>query len=796
MSAIAVVASERPAAAQPASATRLPSAAQAARMAQRAGASQAVARGATINGSVHDQTGGVLPGATVYLSSEGARPLETFTDAGGRYTFDGLAAGVYSLSVRLLNFSDFQKTNIAVADGQRVVVDASLSLALNADVTVTGRGTFVNLADAQNPAQNLIGVADSASQGAITAEQLDVRPVMRAGEVLETVPGVIITQHSGEGKANQYFLRGFNLDHGSDFATTVAGVPVNMPSHAHSQGYTDINFLIPELVSGVQYSKGPYYTEQGDFATAGSSNINYANVLDKPIARVEAGSYGFDRALFAASPKAAGGHLLAALEISSNKGPWARPDDYRKVNGVLRYSRGDAVNGWSLTAMGYNGRWNATEAVPDRAIASGEITRFGSEDHSDAGRTYRYSAAGEWQHGSNATLTKATVYGELYDLDLFSNFTFFLDDPVHGDQIEQADHRLVSGGKLTQRRLARWGGRPVQTTFGVQLRNDDVMDLALYHTERRVRLDTRSDASVLVTTAGVFAENDVEWTPWLRTTVGLRGDGTRYRVDALNPLNSGTAHAGLASPKATVALGPWKSTELYLNGGTGFHSNDARGTTIRVDASGQPADRVTPLVRAKGAEIGVRTVAVPHLQSTLSLWALSLDSELVYNGDSGATEPGPPSSRRGVEFANYYSPTRALVIDADVSWSRARFTGDGAGAYVPEAVGLVISGGVSVDGFHRMFASGRWRYFGPRALTDDNTVRSRPTSLFNAQAGYQIGKQLRATVDVFNVFNASDSDIDYYFLSRLPGEPLDGVYDIHSHPTPPRSVRAGLTVGF
>jgi outer membrane receptor protein involved in Fe transport len=331
----------------------------------------------------------------------------------------------------------------------------------------------------------------------------------------------------------------------------------------------------------------------------------------------------------------------------------------------------------------------------------------------------------------------------------------------------------------------------------VQLRNDNIPEVALYHTEKRARLETRSKAAALVTTGGVYAQNEIEWASWLRTTAGLRVDVSRYRVDALDPANSGVASAGIVSPKGGAVIGPWKGTELYVNGGTGFHSNSALGTTITRDMNGDPVDRVTPLVRAKGAEVGVRTVAVPHLQTTVSLWTLRLESELVYNGDLGATEPGPASERHGIEIASYYSPYKWLVFDGDLSLSRARFSDyDPAGQFVPEAVGTVVSAGASVDGFHRMFGSLRWRYFGPRALVSDESVRSNATSLVNLQAGYQLARKLRVTADVFNLFDEAVSDIDYYFASRLPGEPQGGVADIHFHPAVPRTLRVSLVVGF
>jgi hypothetical protein len=757
-------------------------------------AAQAPATG-QVRGQVTDETGGVLPGVTVELSSKDVEPQIRVTDDTGRYRFDHVAPGQYQLVFTLQNFGSFNRS--FVVQPNVTEIDAVLHLSLTAEVVVTGRRTFGNLADAENPAENLVGIAQSASQGAITARQLETRPIMRRGEVLEAVPGLIVATHSGEGKANQYFLRGFNLDHGSDFATTVAGMPANMPTHAHSQGYSDINFLIPELVVGVQFSKGPYYADQGDFATAGASSINYATVLDRPIARLEKGTYEFGRALFAASPTVGEGSLLLAIEASTNDGPWAIPDSYRKLNGVVRYSNGDTLNGFAVTAMGYHGEWNATEASPLRAVEAGAIDRFGTMDPTDGGVSSRYSLSGEWQRARNASTTRVTAYGIAYDLDLISNFTFFLNDPVHGDQQEQVDRRFVSGAKMVHRRRTRWGGNLVQNTFGMQIRNDNISNVALYHTEARTRLETRTYDAALVTSGGLYAQNEIEWTPWFRTMVGLRGDGSRYRVDALDPINSGTARAGLVTPKGGATIGPWKGTEFYINAGTGFHSNDARGTTIVRDADGNPVERVTPLVRARGAELGIRTVAVPHLQSTLSLWTLRLASELVYNGDIGATEPGPPSRRYGLEWANYYSPFAWLMFDADVAWSRARFTEfDPAGQYVPEAVGTVVSAGVGINGFHRTFGSLRWRYLGPRTLTQDNSVRSRSTSLVNLASGYQLHKHLRVALDVFNVFNAADSDIEYYFASRLPGEPLVGVDDRHIHPALPRTARLNLSIDF
>ena len=754
------------------------------------------AQTASVIGTVRDGGRGVLPGVSVELRAGSSTVQTTVTDERGDYRF-AAPPGPAQVSFFLINFATARRQiNVPASGATRL--DVLLQVALYADVAVTGRQTFTNLADAAAPAENLVGIAQSATQGAITARQLLVRPVQRAGEVLETVPGVIISQHGGEGKANQYYLRGFNLDHGTDFATTVAGIPANMPTHGHGQGYSDLNFVVPELVSSVQYSKGPYFAEQGDFSTAGSANINYVNALERPIARVGGGAEGFARALVAASRAAGGGHILGALEVEHNDGPWVMPDAYKKVNGLVRYSQGNALNGFSLTGMMYRGVWNSTDQIPARAVAEGLIPRFGALDTTDGGNTYRYSGSLEWQRSHDKAITKITAYGVGYDLDLFSNFTFFLDDPEHGDQFHQADHRFVSGVKVSHRRLSRWRGRSVQNTVGVQFRNDDIPNVGLYHTEARAQLSVTRQDSVIQTSGAGYAQNEIEWTPRLRTLVGARVDAYRFRVDSSEPLNSGVARAGMVSPKGGVVLGPFSGTEFYANAGLGFHSNDARGATITVDpATGEPADRVTPLVRAKGAEVGVRTVAIPHLQTSLALWTLDVASELVFVGDAGTTEAGRPSHRYGVEWANYYSPRPWLTFDGDVSISRAHFTDiDPIGDQIPGAVESVVSAGATVDSVRNIFGSLRLRYFGPRPLIEDNTVRSKATGLLNVEAGYRIGKNMKIAFEAFNLLDARDSDIDYYYASRLVGEPAADIDDFHFHPALPRTARLHLIVGF
>ena len=750
----------------------------------------------SIEGRTVDQTGAPLTGVTVELARGGAVIASTVSAENGTFLFDPVPAGAAQITCRLINFATVRRTVDVVAD-QRASIEVTLPLSLNADVTVTSARTFRNLADLPDPTQSLIGVAAAASQGAVTAAQLETRPIMRSGEVLETVPGVIISQHSGEGKANQYYLRGFNLDHGTDFATTVDGVPVNMPTHAHGHGYSDLGFVIPELVSGVQFRKGPYYVEDGDFSAAGAATIRYVNEVEQPFVHVGAGMDGWGRVLAAASPTVGRGRMLAALELNHNDGPWTRPDNYRRGNGVLRYGRGDAQGGFSLTGMGYWADWDATDQAPLRAITDGTLPRFAGVDTSDGGRTHRVSVAADWQHGGSGTATRANAFVMSYGLDLFSNFTYFLDDPVNGDQFEQADGRWIYGGRLIRRRLGRWGSRPVESALGVEIRHDDIGTVGLYHTRDRARLATVRQDAVRQTSLAAFTKSETEWTPHVRTTLGVRGDLYRFRVRSDLAGNSGTEWDALVSPKVLAAFGPWEGTELYASAGLGFHSNDARGATIAIDPStNEPAQGVTPLVRARGVEAGVRTVRLRGIQSTLALWVLGLDSELVFVGDAGTTEASRPSRRYGLEWNTYARLGSAVTLDGDLSLSRAHFTDDEpAGAFIPGAVARVVSFGISLAPPAPIFGSIRVRHFGPRPLIEDASVNSEPTTLLNLQAGYRVGRA-RLVLDLFNVLNATDSDIDYFYTSRLPGEPGDGIEDVHTHPALPRTARVALTIDF
>jgi len=636
-----------------------------------------------------------------------------------------------------------------------------------------------------------VGTSDSASEGRITARRVETRPALRPGEVLEYVPGVIITQHSGDGKANQYFLRGFNLDHGTDISINVAGMPVNMPTHAHGQGYADLNFLIPELVSGIDYRKGPYYAEVGDFSAAGAAYIEYANTLPSTIGSVTLGEHDYKRGLLAGSPSFAGGTWLYGIELMGQDGPWDNPEKFGKINTVLRYSRGDKADGFNVTGMAYSAHWNATDQIPQRAVDQGLISRFGAIDPTDGGASSRYSLSYEQHHDFAGGRAMVDAYAIRSDLTLFSNFTFFLDDPINGDQFEQHENRTVLGLHPRVEFYNKLAGRDNIFKVGLQVRRDDIDPLALYHTVAQAIIGVTREDTVKETSVGIYVEDTLHVTEKFRTIVGVRADRYNFDVDSNIPVNSGTASDSIVSPKLSLIFGPWAKTEYFINYGYGFHSNDARGTTITVDPTDRvtPAEKVDPLVRSKGAEIGVRTEIIPNVESSLSLWELRLDSELLFVGDAGTTEPSRPSKRTGIEWTNHYKPYSWLLLDLDLSASRTRFTDeDPAGDYIPGSLERVVSFSVTVDSLGPWFGMLQYRYFGPRPLIEDNSVRSQSTQLTNLRVGYKIESKWRVHMDVFNLFDREDHDIDYFYASQLRGEaaPVD---DIHFHPIEPRTFR-------
>ena len=686
-----------------------------------------------------------------------------------------------------------------------------LAVALLAGCPAAFAQTVHSLPEVQvtGPRDAAIGSADSASEGAAEKAFFQSRPKQRPGDIVEAVPGVVATQHSGDGKANQYFLRGFNLDHGTDFAVTVDGMPVNMPTHGHGQGFADLNFLIPELVSGVRYRKGPYAAESGDFSLAGSASMDYVSALERPFGEVTLGSHGYRRALLGGSFTQDGHTWLAALELAGNNGPWEVAEHLRKASGVLRYSQGSQVRGWQVTGMAYQSRWTSTDQIPERAVDDGEVGRFGSLDPSDGGNTRRLSLSAKWFNHDAAGQTDISAYAIDYRFDLFSNFTYFLNDPAHGDQFEQTDRRRVFGAQAAHKMANKIAGLDGVLNFGVQWRGDRIGQVGLYSTEQRQRLGTVRDEKVSEDLFSVYAQQLINLSDRWRIYAGLRGDLLRYDVTGREAVygaaNSGSGHDSIVSPKLGLAYTLTPQHELYANAGTGFHSNDVRGATITTDpGTGLPAQRVPALVKGTGSELGWRFQPNNKLTVTAAAWQLRMASELVYAGDTGTTEPGRASSRHGVETTLRWQATAALRVEVDAAWSRARFRGEpppGEGNYIDNAVEKVVAAGA-------LWQQGQWtttlrlRYLGPRALDTLNSVRSRGAALLNFGTRYAVTPHLTVGLDVFNLANRSGNDIEYLYASCTARESVagscgsDGVTGRHFHPMEPRSVRLVAKLGF
>ena len=634
-----------------------------------------------------------------------------------------------------------------------------------------------------------IGIASTASEGIVGYKDFEERPLSRVGELVENVPGLIATQHSGSGKANQYFLRGFNLDHGTDLAGYVDGAPINMRSHGHGQGYLDLNFLIPEMVEKIDYRKGPYSVESGDFSAAGGIAFTTKTELPRPFAELTLGSFGYGRALLAGSTSVGAGDLLVALDGTVSNGPWVLDEHLRKYNGLLKYSAGTAADGWSLGLSAYQANWNATDQVPERAIASGLISRFGNIDPDLGGQTTRIAL----NFQRNTPNLTASAYAIHYRFGLTSNFTYFLDDPVNGDEFQQRDQRNIVGGSVRY----RWAlGDVVTLHIGGDVRYDAIGKVGLYHSIAGVQSSTVREDKVDEYSGALLAEAEWKLSPSLRIIARLRGDAIGYRVRSDLTANSGKGSDAILAPKFALAWQPAKGIELYANYGESYHSNDVRGATITLDpGSGTPVERVPVIVRSRGSELGAR-IETGKLTASVAVFYLRLGSELVFVGDAGTTEPSDASRRYGGELSLFWKPNGWLTLDGSAAVTNARFQGvPSALNRIPGSVSNVIGGGVHVDLGHGLSASLRARHFGSGPLIEDGSVRSDPTTLLNL-GGYWTRGPFRVGVDLLNLLDARDNDISYFYASRLPGEPAGGIEDRHIHPVEPRQVRISLRASF
>jgi len=690
----------------------------------------------------------------------------------------------------------------------------------------------------------LLGTADTASEGVIDDQELQLAPQYRPGQLLETIPGLIVTLHSGEGKANQYLLRGYNLDHGTDLETYVDGMPINQPTHAHGQGYTDLNFMIPELAGRLSYTKGPYYADVGDFGAVGSVRVGYRDTIEDQLSAT-LGSLGFQRLFSAGSQPMGNGNLLAAVEVQHYDGPFVTPDDARKENFVLRYSQGDDRNGYSLTAMLYHQLWTNTTDIPIRAITEGLVpNRFGTLDPTDGGRAWRSSLS----FSDHATVGDGQLTSSAFFIDnqlhLWNDFTHFLVDPAHGDQEDQFENRRAFGAKTGYTLPVTWGSIPNVITVGA-LTREDLVYVGRLPSLDRVPLPAADDPpsfsnedQVYLFAGAAWAQATTRWSPHFRSVLGFRADyqhGTD--IDYLAALheqsgpayggysNSGTARQVLPQPKASLIFTPADAVELYLSAGRGFHSADIRGVNQATSIDlGLPH---TPLLaKQEGQEIGVRANPRPNLSLTFAYYNLWQQSETIIDPDLGQDAAGPPSRRYGYEINVTYQINRYLELYGSYSGDHTHFTrpfDDGTGhlgEYITDAP--LATGALALY----LMNLGRWsggldyRYLGNYPLSSGPCVDSAaehdfgtpcaasPTKAalgqvdgkgfgeWNLDAHYAFGSGWSASLGIYNLLNTHAYSAMFWYVDRLAGEPAAGVADVHEHPLEPLMARFTLTKRF
>ncbi len=632
-----------------------------------------------------------------------------------------------------------------------------------------------------------LGTAHAASEGLIGFDDIQLPPLLRVGELVEFVPGMVATQHSGTGKANQFFLRGFNLDHGTDFSAHLDGVPINMRTHGHGQGYLDLNFMIPELVQTLTYRKGNYSAQVGDFSSAGSVEFSYADRLEESLLEGTIGEDGYGRGLIASSAEVGPGVVTGAFDVTVYDGPWELEEDLEQYKLYLAYTVELGAVRARLTAQAYDGEWDSTDQIPRRAVEQGLIGERGFIDPDLGGDTERYAltAALDWQAWSLGG------YFIDYDFTLFSNFTYLLDDPVNGDQFEQRDERKVWGLWLDGALDAEVGNVPVTWRWGGDLRYDDIDEVALYDTVSRTRNATTRNDRVEQLSLSAFGESELALTEQLRVIAGVRADYFDWDVNALRDPNSGTGDDALVSPKLSAAYRFSDRLEGYASWGRGFHSNDVRADTISIDPdSGDPVGSQDVLVDSEGAELGIRFELGERFNATLVGFYLELDSELVFVGDAGTTEANDGSERYGIETTAFWQANRWLALNATYTYTDAEFKEDqGGGKEIPGAVEETFVLGANAAWENGISASVRARYLGEAPMVEDNSVTADDSWLLSAGAGYRRGA-VEVRVDVFNLLDSDDDDISYFYASRLEGEPAQGIEDVHFHPLEPRTVRA------
>jgi outer membrane receptor protein involved in Fe transport len=714
-----------------------------------------------------------LGGATIRIQDS---PLGAIANEAGGFRFSQLSLGICLIRVSFLGYRD---TTLSV----------QLIAHQTTDVTVALQPAALQLADVP------IRASEGAPVAAVSGLDLHLRPIGSAQDMLRSVPGLFIAQHAGGGKAEQIFLRGFDIDHGTDVRISADGLPVNMVSHAHGQGYADLHFLIPETVGQLEFGKGPYYARQGNLATAGFVNFRTANTLDHSLVKLESGAFNTWRGLAMVKLtdqrlEEKGQHIYVAAEQLFSKGYFENDQDFRRTNTMLKYhGRLSNTHFLNASASYFRSGWNASGQIPVRAIESGQIGPFGAIDPNEGGHTGRYQAQAELVSSlPNGVQIRNQVFAIHYDFELFSNFTFFLEDSVNGDQIRQRENRDIVGYNFSVGKDASLFEMPLHHAAGVSVRADFVDDISLAHTlNRETVLNPLARGDVRELNASAWVEEHLHLSARARLDAGLRYDQFRFQYnDALQPqLGPRAVWQGRISPKLNLNYQLTEQLLAFVQSGIGFHSNDSR---VVVAQNG-----LQTLPRATGAETGLMYKLKDQLLVNASVWWLDLQQEFVYVGDAGVVEPSGRSVRTGVDVGVRWQPVRWLFVDADFNVARPRGESEDGqlDSYIPLAPLHTSIGGVTV--LHKGFSGSlRYRFLGDRPANEDNSLNAEGYLLFNTVLQYETRRFLfGGSVD--NILNTLWREAQFETESRLQGE-AEPVTEIHFTPGTPRAWK--LWVGF
>ncbi len=727
----------------------------------------------SISGRITDATTGeVVTGATVFVPMLN---LGTSSDELGAFKLNNLPDESYDLTISFVGYSTQNAT------GQT-------GTPLNVRLEPTALKLSEIVVNSQRDISKTINV--------INKIDFELRPIRSSQDILRIIPGLFTAQHAGGGKAEQIYLRGFDIDHGTDIKVSVDGMPVNMVSHAHGQGYADLHFLIPETIDNVDFNKGPYYTQQGDFTTAGYADFNTKNALDRSLIKLEAGRYDTYRALgmidLLNNKAANGSNAYFASELLFTNGPFESPQNFNRINLFGKYNGliGDDKM-LTISLSTFTSRWEASGQIPERAVRSGIINRFGAIDPNEGGNTSRSNANIKLvQSFDNGGILKNQFYYVKNQFRLYSNFTFFLNDPVNGDEIRQSENRDIYGYNLSYTKASNLGSLPLRSEVGLNVRYDKTKGTELARTRRRNTLISYAAlGDINQANAALYVDEVLRVSDKFTVNAGLRFD--QFSFGYVNQLDSNytnqVEYAGIVSPKLNFYYNASQSVQIYLKTGTGFHSNDTR---VVVPAKGEGA-----LPRAYGADLGAFIKPIPSLFLNIAAWFLDLDQEFVYVGDEAVVEPSGKTRRYGLDFSARYQLANWLFLDTDLNFTVPRSKDNPEGEdYIPLAPTFTSIGGLTTKFGKGFNASLRYRYVGDRPANEDDSVTAQGYFVLDGGATYT-GNRFELGLSLENIGNVEWNEAQFDTESRLFNE-KESVSELHYTPGIPFFFRGTVSFFF